>query len=125
MANPEHLEILKRGVKEWNEWRAENIDVRPDLSEENLDGAKLSGADLSFTDLGGATLIGANLIEVCLGGADLLPSWSSIRLKRGAASTLTSGRTWPRKCASISSPISPTGKSTTLSRRHLRDCSAI
>ncbi len=28
MANPEHLEILKRGVSEWNKWREENPNVR-------------------------------------------------------------------------------------------------
>ncbi len=27
MANPKHLEILKRGVKVWNQWREENRGV--------------------------------------------------------------------------------------------------
>jgi len=31
MANPEHLEILKRSVKEWNQWRETHPNVRPDL----------------------------------------------------------------------------------------------
>lgn len=25
MANPEHLEILKQGVRIWNEWREDNL----------------------------------------------------------------------------------------------------
>ena len=35
MANEEHLNILKQGVKEWNRWRhqksSDNPDFRPDL----------------------------------------------------------------------------------------------
>lgn len=41
MANPEHLEILKRGVEAWNQWREKNPDVKPDLS-----GAQLADEDL-------------------------------------------------------------------------------
>ena len=29
MANPEHLEILKQGVEQWNKWREEHPEVRP------------------------------------------------------------------------------------------------
>ena len=36
MANPEHLAILKRGVKEWNAWREDQTDVSPDLSEADV-----------------------------------------------------------------------------------------
>jgi hypothetical protein len=66
MANPEHLEILNRGVKVWNEWRSEHIGVNPDLRDVDLNNAYLRGVDLSFSDL-----IGANLIDVNLIGADL------------------------------------------------------
>jgi uncharacterized protein YjbI with pentapeptide repeats len=38
MANPEHLAILKKGVLAWNQWRAENPDVNPDLSHSNISG---------------------------------------------------------------------------------------
>ena len=31
MANPEHLQVLKQGVEEWNKWRDEHPDVIPDL----------------------------------------------------------------------------------------------
>ena len=53
MANEKHLEILKKGVKEWNEWRNKHPKEQPDLS----------GADLSGADLSGAHLEEANLIE--------------------------------------------------------------
>jgi pentapeptide repeat protein len=56
MANPEHLEILKRGIKEWNIWRADHLDVKPDLSEANLSEANLSGANLSGAILSRAAL---------------------------------------------------------------------
>jgi uncharacterized protein YjbI with pentapeptide repeats len=41
MANPEHLEILKSGVKEWNSWRAENQGIIPDLSEQRIENEDL------------------------------------------------------------------------------------
>ena len=47
MANPEHLAILKRGgVREWNEWQAQDRSERPDLLAADLSGADLSGANL-------------------------------------------------------------------------------
>jgi hypothetical protein len=61
MANPEHLEILKQGVKAWNEWRSKHKDVQPDLSD----------ADLSDADLSSADLVDARLIRTKLGKADL------------------------------------------------------
>ena len=30
MANPEHLKILKQGVKVWNEWRKIHPEIKPD-----------------------------------------------------------------------------------------------
>jgi hypothetical protein len=47
MANEEHLRIIKRGVKAWNQWRKENPDIQPDLSGADLSEAYLSGAYLS------------------------------------------------------------------------------
>ena len=35
MANKKHLEILKQGFSAWNQWRQNNSEVKPDLS--NLD----------------------------------------------------------------------------------------
>lgn len=71
MANPEQLEILKQGVEAWNEWRSENIDVRPDLfradpGDTNLAGAFLAGANLAFAFLAGADLAGADFTDVFL-----------------------------------------------------------
>ncbi len=47
MANPEHFEILKRGVEEWNQWRKNNPDVRPDLREADLSKREASTLNLS------------------------------------------------------------------------------
>jgi hypothetical protein len=91
MAKREQLDLLKRGVKEWNQWRDTNPYTRPDLSDAdlraarlsgaylyqvNLNGARLSGARLSNADLRRchlreANLSGADLKEANLGGADL------------------------------------------------------
>src|SRR6266511_1213200 len=71
MPNPEHVEILKHGLKEWNEWREAHPVVGPNLIGTDLSGADLRGADLSGADLSGADLIGANLIEAKLSGANL------------------------------------------------------
>ncbi len=71
MANPEHLQILKEGVKAWNEWRADNLDIRPHLRGANLEAANLWGANLRGANLEGANLRGANLEDANLSGADL------------------------------------------------------
>ena len=68
MANPEHLEIVKRGTQTWNEWRDTKplLGFRSDFREANLIGANLIGANLI-----GANLSGANLNRANLRGADL------------------------------------------------------
>ncbi len=90
MANPEHLEILKQGVEQWNQWRKEHPKVRPDLSGADLEKAYLRGVDLNWVrfdesilradlsgaklrgaDLGGAHLWKANLIKAHLSKANL------------------------------------------------------
>jgi uncharacterized protein YjbI with pentapeptide repeats len=71
MANPEHLEILKKRVKVWNEWRWEHRDVRPELRDAVLSDAKLRGADLTGADLTGAYFKGAYLRGTLLASADL------------------------------------------------------
>ncbi len=70
MANLRHLGMLKLGIKTWNRWRKENVDVKPDLSSANLSGAQLSGAQLSGAYLKEAQLNGANLIGAKLFNAD-------------------------------------------------------
>lgn len=81
MSNPEHLEILRKGISAWNEWRVANPHVRPDLSAADLPAgdlsradlrrANLSGADLSRSDLTGVNLTGANLGRADLSDANL------------------------------------------------------
>jgi uncharacterized protein YjbI with pentapeptide repeats len=70
VANSEHLKILKLGVEEWNRWRGEN-EVLPDLVEDNLTSANLSGAILRSAKLTGADLNEANLNRADLHGANL------------------------------------------------------
>jgi uncharacterized protein YjbI with pentapeptide repeats len=81
MANQEHLEILKKGVKDWNKWRKENPRISPDLRNAELRGCHLKQgnlrkvnliqADLSFADLRSADLSKADLSFAILRSADL------------------------------------------------------
>lgn len=87
MANEEYLEILKKGVKVWNEWREKNPAeipnlikadlsranlIRADLSRANLILADLLGANLAFANLSDANLMNANLAFANLLGANLM-----------------------------------------------------
>jgi hypothetical protein len=77
MANPEHLKILGKGVKAWNEWRRKSPGVKPDLSGIPLRGADLDEADfgetnLSAADLSNARVVAADLIESNLCNARLI-----------------------------------------------------
>src|SRR5258708_7819975 len=76
MAVPLHSELIRQGMSQWNQWRTENPDVRPDLvwadlSEADLSEANLSGANISEADLSGAHLSRAYLSGADLSGADL------------------------------------------------------
>ena len=71
MADKDHLAILKKGVKAWNEWRRKNHGIHPDLSGANLFEANLGRVNLGRVDLGRADLGEANLIEANLGRANL------------------------------------------------------
>jgi hypothetical protein len=81
MADQSHLDVLRQGVKAWNEWRERNPYVMPafieaylsgaNLSGANLSGAYLSGADLTAAKLPGAYLSMANLSDADLSDADL------------------------------------------------------
>lgn len=71
MANEEHLATLRLGVDVWNQWRIDNPDVQPDLSEANLRGWTLSKANLIGADLSRADLTEADMCEAILYGADL------------------------------------------------------
>jgi len=76
MANPEHLKILRKGVKAWNKWRKENPYIEPDLSNTELESIDLSLADLTsanvfFTGLDHANLSGANLMKADISSSEL------------------------------------------------------
>ena len=72
MANEEQLAILQEGVEVWNHWRAENRNVKIDLSQAYLPHAHLVGANLTFASLGKADLRVANLRRADLFQADLV-----------------------------------------------------
>ena len=98
MANPEHLRILKQGVKVWNKWREDNPSVRPDLFSTDLssmtliganffqtrfDDTNLSNSNLSRARLTQASLNGAYLISANLSRADcVLTDFSSAKLAK-------------------------------------------
>ncbi len=75
MVNEEQLNLIKKGISKWNEWRRKNgeakIGLEIDLSEANLMWANLNKADLMWADLRRANLGLANLNEADLSGADL------------------------------------------------------
>ncbi len=81
MANEEHLALLRQGVEAWNQWKANNPEIRPNLSfatgnritirEAKLSGVDLSQTNLSRVDLSRADLMGANLSEANLNQAYL------------------------------------------------------
>jgi hypothetical protein len=71
MADREQLQILKKGVPQWNEWRRQNRDVVPDLSGTDLRSIQLIGADFSGvawkreTSLTAARLVVSRGIRPC------------------------------------------------------------
>jgi uncharacterized protein YjbI with pentapeptide repeats len=76
MGNANQIRILRQGAEAWNKWRIENPDEHIDLSEADLTGAKLSGANLNRAYFGDAKLDdvhleGANLSEADFSRAQL------------------------------------------------------
>ncbi|HEX8068475.1 MAG TPA: toll/interleukin-1 receptor domain-containing protein [Pyrinomonadaceae bacterium] len=79
MANYEHLEILRRGIKAWNKWREKNPDIQPDLSMANLSRRRLAKLNIDrrgigineWIDFNNVDLQGANLSETTLVLANL------------------------------------------------------
>jgi len=82
MANPKHVEIVRKGVVALEKWRRNSKDeilnlVGADLTNEcqlsraNLAGAYFSHANLFLADLSYANLAGAHLFDANLSGADL------------------------------------------------------
>ncbi|MCP3962386.1 MAG: hypothetical protein GY719_31470 [bacterium] len=60
--NDEHLKILQQGVVTWNEWRAANAEVRPDLAHVDFTGANL--ADIRGAVVGATSLIACDLAGI-------------------------------------------------------------
>jgi uncharacterized protein YjbI with pentapeptide repeats len=71
MANEEHLKILRHGVEVWNQWRKDNPEIEPDLSDAELPWMVLDNAYLRETDLNGANLSSASLRRADIIAADL------------------------------------------------------
>lgn len=72
MAKPEHLAVLiEKGVEGWNRWREQKSNTVPELSEANLVGEYLIGANFARADLSGAFLTSANLRKANLTGTNL------------------------------------------------------
>ena len=61
MANRQHLNKLSEGRESWNNWRDQNPDTKPDLTEANLAGFDFEGYDFYRT----------NFCKVNLSKADL------------------------------------------------------
>ncbi len=61
-----YQQLIEYGVDQWNQWRIDHPNLRPDLSGVNLSQDYLFEANLSDTNLSGA-----NLSRACLIGADL------------------------------------------------------
>ena len=71
LAKPEQVELAKKGVREWNEWRKANPVLQVDLSGADLSWASLRHASLRGANLNRADLRAVNLTGACLVGADL------------------------------------------------------
>lgn len=81
MANQEYVLIIKQGLEAWNQWRHENPEIRPDLSNSDLQGINLVGRLIRnkplepyyrhVIDLRDVILNGANLSRAHLRYADL------------------------------------------------------
>jgi len=70
-AETDGLQILLTGVNAWNDWRASQPEMLPDLSKTDLHEARLQGANLRGVDLRRANLTAADLSEADLMSADL------------------------------------------------------
>lgn len=73
MANQEHLDIFWQSADIWNQWRADNPNITPDLSYADLSGVDLSDStfsgDMSYANLSGVDLTKATFFYVNLSGA--------------------------------------------------------
>ena len=81
MANPEHVAILRQGVEVWNQWRKDNLDIRPDLHMADFTGADLTGANFYCVEWGRGKLSHAHLRECVFAASNLFAvdfGWSNL-----------------------------------------------
>jgi TIR domain/Pentapeptide repeats (8 copies) len=83
MANQKQLDVFRQGVEVWNQWRARNPHIHPNLSGTrfgdrsadrsniNLSETNLSFCNMTYDNLSGANLNGANLMGTYLMGVNL------------------------------------------------------
>jgi uncharacterized protein YjbI with pentapeptide repeats len=64
MANEEHFAILKQGIEVWNQWRANNPTIKPDLSGISLYDCKPLQKFPQFVDFTGANFSETNLSKI-------------------------------------------------------------
>jgi hypothetical protein len=62
MANESDVNVLARGVQDWNKWRADNPRLRPNLEELTLTRSEFPSIDLRGCSLRGADFGGSNLL---------------------------------------------------------------
>lgn len=93
MANPEHIEILKKGSVAWNEWREFNKQISPDLSDINFfgdihvskhlydlpeyNGYNLSSCNLNRVSMRNCTFTLCNFSDSSIHFSDLVDSYCS------------------------------------------------
>jgi hypothetical protein len=78
MGNAQHIDMLNKGVRIWNQWIRDNA-ITPDLSQTDFTGANLIGAylveaNLNNTILADADIANANLTKAQLNNASLVES---------------------------------------------------
>ncbi len=71
MANEEHVRLISQPGGDWNKWRADHPDTRPDLRGADLAGQWLLELNLEGADMRGARLGASSLTTSVLRGADL------------------------------------------------------
>jgi uncharacterized protein YjbI with pentapeptide repeats len=71
MANPEHLAILKQGVKAWNAWRREHPELIPDLTGIDTVEGQFASLDFAGIDLSRANASSGRLVRLFLYDANL------------------------------------------------------
>jgi uncharacterized protein YjbI with pentapeptide repeats len=69
MASEEHLATLRRGIQAWNDWRAANPSITPNLSRVDLHGSDFGGANLEGTNFTRTRLASSKFTGARVGGA--------------------------------------------------------